>query len=36
LEDNGRISRERIKHSTEQLHDELQRLFELAQRKVGA
>lgn len=36
LEDNGRISRERIRQSTDQLHDELQRLFEVAQRKVGA
>jgi 1-acyl-sn-glycerol-3-phosphate acyltransferase len=36
LDDNGRISREKIKHTTEVLHDELQRLFEQAQRKVGA
>jgi hypothetical protein len=36
LDANGRISRETIKHTTEVLHDELQRLFEQAQRKVGA
>ena len=36
LDENGRISRERIKRSTDQLHGELQRLFDLAQRKVGA
>lgn len=36
LDDNGRISRERIRATTEQLHVELQRLFEAAQRKVNA
>lgn len=34
LEDNGRISRERIKKSSEELQHELQRLFDIAQRKA--
>ena len=35
LEENGRISREKIRASTERLHDELQRLFDRAQAKAS-